>query len=286
MSATYDLHSHTIYSDGTLTPRDLVARAHANGVSALALTDHDVTDGVAEARATARQLGVRMIPGVEISATWQRETVHILGLCIDPENESLQKGLARLRDFRVWRAQEIGRRLRKKNIDDAYHHARALARGPVISRTHFARFLVSHGYVASMGQAFKQYLARGRSAHVPGQWASVAETVAWIRVAGGFAVLAHPARYHLTSSKLRRLLREFKECGGVAIEVVSGSQAPAELPHMTQLATEFALLGSAGSDYHGPEQPWVDLGKLAPLPPEVEPVWTVFPSEYTCARST
>ncbi len=286
MSATYDLHSHTIYSDGTLTPRDLVARAHANGVGVLALTDHDVTDGVAEARATARQLGVRMIPGVEISATWQRDTVHILGLCIDPENESLQKGLARLRDFRVWRAQEIGRRLRKKNIDDAYHHARALARGPVISRTHFARFLVSHGYVASMEQAFKQYLARGRLAHVPGQWASVAETVAWIRAAGGFAVLAHPARYHLTSSKLRRLLREFKECGGVAIEVVSGSQAPAELPHMTQLATEFALLGSAGSDYHGPGKPWVDLGKLAPLPPEVQPVWTVFPSEYTCAPAT
>ncbi len=286
MSATYDLHSHTNYSDGTLTPRDLVARAHANGVSVLALTDHDVTDGIVEARATAEQLGMRLIPGVEISATWQRETVHILGLCIDPQNESLQQALNRLRDFRVRRAQEIGRRLSKKNIDDAYRHACSIARGPVISRTHFARFLVSQGYVASMGQAFKQYLARGRVAYVPAEWTSVEEAIASIRGAGGFAVLAHPARYNLTSTKLRRLLRVFKECGGAAIEVVSGNPPPAEIAHMTQLAGELGLLGSAGSDYHGPENPWIDIGKLAALPPAVQPVWAVFPSEYTCAPST
>lgn len=280
MSATYDLHSHTTHSDGTLLPGELVARAHANGVAALALTDHDATDGVREAAAAAAALGLRLIPGVEISATWQRETVHVLGLCIDVDDERLQHGLARLRDFRVRRAQEIGRRLGKKHIDDAYNHARAFARGAVISRTHFARFLVAQGYVATMGQAFKQYLGRGRFAHVPSEWASLEEVVGWIKGSGGVAALAHPARYRLTSSKLRRLLREFKDCGGAAMEVVCGAQAPGESAHLTQLARDTDLLASAGSDYHGPEKPWVDLGKLAPLPAEVEPVWSLFPAPY------
>jgi predicted metal-dependent phosphoesterase TrpH len=286
VTASYDLHAHTTYSDGTLAPPELAARAHANGVRVLALTDHDTTDGVAEASIAAADVGLRVVPGVEISTTWQRETVHVLGLCIDLQYAPLQQGLARLRDFRVWRAQEIGRRLRKKNIDDAYDHANALARGRVISRTHFARFLVAHGYVANMGQAFRQYLARGRSAHVPGRWASVEEAVGWIRGAGGVAVLAHPARYRLTASKLRRLLREFKECGGAAIEVASGVRVPGEIERMAQLALDCALAGSAGSDFHGPENPWVELGRIAALPPAVEPVWTSFPRQYALAAGT
>src|SRR5205814_5317115 len=160
----------------------------------------------------------------------------------------------------------------KKNIDGAYDQACALAHGRVISRTHFARFLVMHGYVANMGQAFQQYLARGRAAHVPGQWASVDEAVAWIRGAGGIAVLAHPRRYRLTNTKLRRLLREFKECGGAAIEVTSGTLPAADVDYVAQLARDYALAGSAGSDFHGPENKWVELGRLAPLPPAVEPV--------------
>lgn len=282
MSATYDLHAHTNFSDGTLTPRELVERARTNGVDGLALTDHDVTDGLAEAAAAARDAGIKLIPGVEISVTWQRQTVHIVGLCIEASHAPLQEGLARLREFRVWRAEEIGRRLGKKNIAGAYEYARGIARGSVISRTHFAHFLVSRGYVPSASQAFKQYLARGRPAHVPGQWASLEDAVTWIRGAGGIAVIAHPARYNYTASKMRRLLNEFKECGGAAIEVASGSQSPAEAQHMTRLAGEHELLGSAGSDFHGPEKPWVDLGRLPPLAPSVTPVWSAFPPAYTC----
>jgi 3',5'-nucleoside bisphosphate phosphatase len=285
VSASYDLHAHTIYSDGTLTPADLIARAHNNRVRVLALTDHDATDGLREATTAAEQAGMRLVPGVEISATWQRQTVHVLGLCIDAGNAALQQGLARLRASRVWRAQEIGRRLKKKNIDGAYDAVCGLVRGAVISRTHFASFLVTQGYVPTSGQAFQQYLGRGRAAYVPGQWADLAEAVAWIRGAGGVPVLAHPARYKLTASKLRRLLQEFKECGGQAIEVLSGSQSPAEAEHLTRLAVELEFYASTGSDYHGPEKPWVELGRLPPLAPNLTPVWRAFAPEYTCADS-
>lgn len=272
----YDLHTHTVCSDGTLTPAELLARAHACGVHALAVTDHDATDGLAEAGAAAARWGVVFVPGVEVSVTWQRQTVHIVGLQIDARDPVLQRGLARLREFRLWRAEEIGRRLRKKNIVDAYERARELARGAVVSRTHFARFLVARGFVASMNQAFKQYLGRGRVAHVPGQWAGLDEAVGWIRGAGGIAVVAHPARYPFTAGKLRRLLHEFKECGGQAVEVLSGTHNAAESVRIGRLAVELALLGSAGSDYHGPDNPRVELGRLPAMADDVTPVWTVF----------
>lgn len=273
MSLRIDLHTHTVCSDGTLSPTELVERAHAAAVRVLALTDHDATDGLAEATRAASARGLTLIPGIEVSVTWQRQTVHIVGLGIDAANESMQHGLARLREFRGWRAQEIDRRLRKKNIRGAFEHVRANVKGAILSRTHFARFLVSQGYVNDMGQAFKQYLARGKAAHVPGQWATLEEAVSWINGAGGTAVIAHPARYKLTSGKLRRLLNEFKECGGRAIEVVSGSHAPQENAQFARIAGEHGLLGSLGSDYHGPENPWVDLGRLPALPDGCTPVW-------------
>ena len=284
MYPTYDLHTHTLCSDGTLSPEDLIARAQAKGVQVLALTDHDVTEGVTSAQAAGRRLGVQVLPGVEVSVTWQRQTVHIVGLCIDSQNQVLQHGLARLREFRGWRAQEIDRRLQKKNVVGAYEFVRQNARGAILSRTHFARFLVAEGYVRDMGQAFKQYLGPGRAAHVPGQWAALDEAVGWIRAAGGIAVVAHPARCGLTTAKLRRLLREFKDCGGQSIEVLSGSCPAADSAQMARLAVEHGLLGSCGSDYHGPEQTWVDLGRLPALPPEVTPVWSIFPDQYTAPQ--
>lgn len=276
--STYDLHAHTVYSDGTLTPAELVTRACANGVSTLALTDHDVTDGLREAQIAAEDQGIRLIPGVEISVTWQRHTIHVVGLCIDPDDEPLQRGLQVLREFRWWRAQEIGRRLLKKNIKDAFTQARRLTSGTVMSRTHFARFLVSQGYVKDMGQAFKYYLGRGRVAHVPGQWARLDEAVGWIRGAGGIAAVAHPARYPLSPGALKRLLHEFRECGGAAIEVASGALAAHEMHHLSRLAVDFGFLASSGSDFHGPEKPWVDIGRLPELVPEVTPVWHAFAS--------
>jgi predicted metal-dependent phosphoesterase TrpH len=279
MTQRFDLHTHTICSDGTLTPAELVARAHARGVDVLALTDHDVTDGVTEAREAAAALGVGLVSGVEVSVTWDKQTIHVVGLNIDTANAALQSGLARLREFRDWRAEEIGRRLAKHRVADALAGARRLAKGAVVSRTHFARFLLREGYVRTPAQAFKQFLCRGRPGHVPGNWAPLAQAVAWIRGAGGQAVLAHPARYKLSAGKLRKLLGEFRECGGEAIEVVSGNHDAEAVRHFADVARTSGFLASMGSDYHGPEndaahaKPWADLGRLPPLPDGCVPVW-------------
>jgi predicted metal-dependent phosphoesterase TrpH len=272
-SPRYDLHSHSLASDGTLTPGELVERASAQGVEMLALTDHDTTDGLAEARQVATARDVRLVAGIEVSVTWNRQTIHIVGLNIDPGDAALQAGLRRLREFRDWRAVEIDRRLAKHRIEGAFEGARRYARGAIVSRTHFARYLVEKGHVLSVQDAFRHYLARGRPGHVAGNWASLQEAVGWIRGAGGQAVVAHPGRYKLTNGKLRTLLREFKDCGGSAIEVISGSHEPEANQHFARLARELALLASLGSDYHGPEKPWVELGRLPALPDGCVPVW-------------
>ena len=272
----YDLHSHSTASDGTLTPAELVRRAHAQGVDVLALTDHDVTDGVAEAQDTARQLGLRLVPGVEISVSWNAATIHIVGLNIDPTQPELKAGLAALRDKRVARGEEIARRLAKHGIEGALAGALAYANGEILSRTHFARFLVEQGHAKDVRQVFKKFLVNNKPGHVPGDWASLQDAVRWIRAAGGQAVIAHPARYRISASRLRKFIEEFKDCGGEGIEVVSGSHSAGDVQGMLQHAKRFELLASCGSDYHGPEQPWVELGKLMPLPNGCKPVWTAW----------
>ncbi len=286
--SSYDLHSHSWVSDGTLSPTELVLRAHAAGVDFLALTDHDDTAGCAEAAAAAAPLGLGLVPGVEVSVTWQGSTVHIVGLHVDPAAPGLQAGLEQLRAFRDWRAEEIGRRLAARGLDGAYDGARALARGRIVSRTHFAHYLVSRGCGADVREVFKHYLRRNKPGHVPGQWASLEEVVGWIREAGGIAVVAHPARYDYTATKLRRLLGEFVECGGEAIEVVSGSHTRDDALLMARYAQKFDLLASAGSDFHGPENPWVELGRLAGLPEGCRPVWEAerWPAQQPARRAT
>ena len=269
----YDLHSHTYYSDGTLSPADLVMRAQANGVEVLALTDHDVTDGVAEAHTAAQDIGIILIPGVEISVTWGSQTLHIVGLGVDCANASLQQGLKSLREFRAWRAQEIGRRLAKKGIEGAYEGASALARRNLVSRTHFAHFLVTLGHAKDVRSVFQKFLTPGKPGYVAGEWTSLEQAVQWIRAAGGQAVIAHPARYKLTSTRLNKLLTEFKHAGGVAIEVACGSHSRDDRLRFAALAAKYELLASCGSDYHGPESPWVDIGRLPPLPEQCIPVW-------------
>jgi predicted metal-dependent phosphoesterase TrpH len=273
----YDLHTHSTASDGTLAPHALVRRAHAAGVGVLALTDHDTTQGIAEAQAAARPLGIQVVSGVEISVTWQSRTVHILGLHIDPGNPVLQAGLAGLCRFRDWRAEEIGRRLARHGVAGALQGAAALAHGRLISRTHFARYLVQAGHSPDVRKVFKHYLVSGKPGHVAGDWASLEQAVGWIRAAGGVAAVAHPARYKLTRSKRLRLLGEFVECGGTALEVVSGSHSRDENFVMAQHAKDLRLLASTGSDYHGPESPWLELGRMPRLPDGCIPVWQDWP---------
>lgn len=270
----YDLHSHSTASDGTLTPTLLVQQAAAAGVRYLALTDHDTLSGLAEAEQAAASTAMQLVPGVEISVTWCGRTIHIVGLHVDASNLALQRGLAELREFREWRAGEIANRLLKQaGIVEALAGARQYAQGALVSRTHFARYLVDCGVAASVQEVFKRYLVQGKPGHVPGQWASLEAVVRWIVEAGGVAVLAHPARYKMTATKLRALMGEFREAGGVALEVVSGSHSADDVKTMARNATQMGLLASVGSDYHGPENAWIVLGRLRALPEECVPVW-------------
>lgn len=255
-----------------MTPTELIMRARELGVDVLALTDHDTTAGLAEARQAADD-SLTLINGIEISVSWNGQTIHILGLGIDPENVALQAGLTRLAEFRQWRAEEIGRRLEKKRIPDAYAGASNYARGELVSRTHFARFLVEKGYAESVAKVFKHYLVQGKPGYVPGKWAELEEAVGWIKGAGGLAVVAHPARYRISASRLRSLLAEFREAGGVAMEVVSGSHSQDDCLSMAAHAKRQDLFASQGSDYHGPENPWIELGRLRNMPDGCQPVW-------------
>lgn len=277
MKPSPDLHTHSTASDGTLSPTDLVLRAASAGVRVLALTDHDTTDGLAEAASAACRAGLHLTPGVEISVTWGGRTVHIVGLNLDAADPVLQQGLSRLMDFRAWRAEEIGRRLAKHGVEGAYEGAKALSNGKLIGRTHFARFLVARRLAADTGDVFKRFLTSGKPGHVSGQWATLEEAVGWIRHAGGQAVVAHPARYKLTRTRMLALLGEFRELGGAGVEVVTGSHSRDDAFTFARHAREQGLLASAGSDYHGPESPWVELGRLSRLPEGCRPIWHDWP---------
>lgn len=272
----YDLHTHSTASDGSLKPEDLVARAIEQGVDVLALTDHDGTEGIKAAKQAAEAGSLGLIDGVEISVTWGKSTVHILGLNIDTNTESLQQGLTKLRDYRVGRAQEIAKRLDKAGISGALEGARKYASDVMLGRVHFAKFLVEHGYAKDINDVFKRYLVRNKPGYVPGEWASLTDAVSWINAAGGQAVIAHPARYRITATKLRRLVTEFKEVGGVGFEVVSGRQHPEEIKTLARIAEQFELLASCGSDFHTPDNTWVELGRLPPLPESCIPVWSTW----------
>ena len=274
MQQTYDLHSHTTASDGTLTPAELVRHAYDCGTTVLAVTDHDATTGLVEAANAAVKLGMSFVPGIEISVTWAHQTVHIVGLQIDATNPELQEGLKKLHDFRVWRAEEIARRLDKAGITGSLEAARGYASGKIISRTHFARFLVEQGYAKDIRQVFRKYLIHNKPGYVSGMWAELEEAVGWIKGAGGMAVIAHPARYRMSGTRLRQLLAAFRDCGGECIEVVSGSHSKDDILRFTQLADQFGFFASRGSDFHGPENTYADPRYLPALPESCRPIWT------------
>jgi len=270
----FDLHCHSNASDGLLGPDTLVERAAANGVDVLALTDHDETAGLASARAEAASRGIKFIDGVEISVTWQGVTIHVVGLQIDPEAARLKEGLETLRSGRATRAARIAEALEQAGIRGSLAGAMSYVANPnVISRTHFARFLVDIGRAPDVRSVFRHYLVKGTPGYVPHQWASLGDAVAWIRASGGVAVLAHPGRYSLGRPERRALLTEFKGSGGAAIEVMTGSHTLEQFAEFAQLAKEFELLASRGSDFHGDAGSRADLGALPSLPGDLRPVW-------------
>lgn len=271
----FDLHSHSTASDGVLSPRELVERAAAMGVHTLALTDHDELSGLAEARAVAAEVGITLVHGVEISVSWGNQTVHIVGLRVDPEDPILAAGLTRNRGGRALRAQRMAAELARLGIPGALEGAYEFADNKaLIGRTHFARFLVKKGLVKDVKTVFKKYLVKGKPGYVPHQWASLEDALTWIRAAGGQSVLAHPGRYQMGREKMRLLLSEFKHYGGDGIEVVTGSHTPDQVPVYADLAAEFGLLASTGSDFHAPGEGGRELGRLQPLPAKCRPLWS------------
>ncbi len=270
-----DLHCHSVVSDGTLTPEQLAPRAKANGVELWALTDHDEVGGQHRARQAALAVGLPYLTGTEISVTFASVTVHIVGLGFDPDHPGLLQGLASTRGGRDARALEMAQQLERVGIRGSYDGALKHAGNPaLISRTHFARFLVETGVCSDTHDVFRRYLTEGKPGYVPHRWARLGDAVRWIREAGGVAVLAHPARYDHSPTAEYALFSEFKAHGGQAVEVVTGSHSAAEYLTYADMAQEINILASRGSDFHSPNESHTDLGALPLLEGRLTPVWT------------
>ncbi len=268
-----DLHTHSLCSDGSLSPADLVQRATAAGVDVMALTDHDTIAGLEEARAAAGRCGMRLVPGVEISASWRSQAIHVLGLWIDPAAPKLQRMLDSQADRRRQRMRRICAALSGLGLPGAALLAAVEAHPGLPTRSHLAAALVAGGHVNRTDDAFRRYLGAGRAAHVAADWPPLAQVVAWIVEAGGVASLAHPVRYALSSGASRQLLADFVAAGGGALEVVTGGNGAQHSQTCAMLAVKFGLKGSVGSDFHSPQLTWNPLGRLAKLPDCVVPVW-------------
>jgi len=271
-----DLHCHSVVSDGTLTPEELASRAKANGVELWALTDHDEVGGLQRAAAAAASVDLPFLTGVEISITFANQTVHIVGLGFDAHHPALVEGLRATRGGRGERAQEMSEQLARVGIRGAYEGALRYVGNPeLISRTHFARFLVETGVCADTSEVFRRYLTEGKPGFVPHRWATLKNAVQWITDAGGIAIIAHPARYNFTANEEFALFSEFKAHGGRGVEVVTGSHTTSEYVKYADMAREFGLAASRGSDFHSPNESHVDLGALPWLPGQLTPVWTL-----------
>jgi 3',5'-nucleoside bisphosphate phosphatase len=269
-----DLHCHSTVSDGLLTPAEVVRRAYTNKVDLLALTDHDELGGLAEARATADSLGLRFVTGSELSVSWADQVVHIVGLGVDAANSVLLEALARVRGGRCERALQMGEGLAKIGIRGAYEGALRYAANPaLISRAHFARYLVEIRMARDVANVFDYYLVRGKPGFVEHEWASLEDALTWIHGAGGLAVIAHPGRTRLAKTDLTKLFDRFKDLGGEGIEVVSGTQNGDQALEFARVARRYGFLASRASDFHGPGESAVDLGYAEFLPPDLKPVW-------------
>jgi predicted metal-dependent phosphoesterase TrpH len=272
-----DLHNHSRISDGLLTPTELVRLAAKNQVTTLALTDHDDVGGLNEARTEAQALGMGFVNGVEISTTWHKHTIHVVGLNLDPTHAGLLSGLSQVRQGRFERAERIAHELARAGIPGALEGALKYAGNPnIVARPHFARYLVEKGIAKDVPSVFKRFLVKGKSGYVSHQWAQVADAVEWINQAGGIAVLAHPGRYNIGIALMDQLLDEFVEAGGRGIEVVTGNHSRDQVESFSRQADRRSLYASRGADYHGPGESYCEPGRLPPLPAHLVPVWEVW----------
>jgi len=277
MPAQIDLHCHSTISDGLLAPQDIVALAAKSGIKVMALTDHDDITGLAIARAAAEQHGIHFVNGVEISVTWKKRTLHIVGLRFDAENEALKNALAGVRIGRDERAKQMSEGLAKVGIANAYEGAKEISKQSIMTRSHFAQFLVKNGHAKDAKAVFKKFLVKGKPGFVDHQWMDLESAVSLINNAGGQAVIAHPGRYDLGAINMMLLMHEFRSYGGAAIEVVTGSHNPPQYQQFAKIAHRFSLKASLGSDYHGPGLSYMAMGCAPDLPAGCDPVWADWP---------
>ncbi len=278
MTLRYDLHCHSTRSDGLLSPSEVVRRAASRGVEVLALTDHDEVCGLEEARHAAAAAGIGFVTGSELSVSWEDLTVHVVALDFDAADETLNAGLTSIREGRTGRARRIDDALAAAGIPGAFEGAlRFVTSEKLVSRTHFARWLVEAGHCRDVKDVFKRYLVPGKPGYVEHEWATLPQAIGWIHGAGGVAVLAHPGRYKVNGEAgMAKLLDDFTAAGGDAVEVLSPSHTAVQSAQFAAHARLRGLAASTGSDYHGPGESWLDLGDLPPLPAGIEPVWSRF----------
>lgn len=274
--SSIDLHAHSTASDGELTPAELVQLAVNSHIKTLALTDHDSVAGLAEAQSAAKKQGLKLINGIELSTRWDNKTIHIVGLNINANNKAMIEATVHLNQLREERAINIEKKLAKVGIEDAYENAKQLAGDGTVTRQHFARYLISIGKAKDFNDVFKRYLVKGKPGYVAVNWPELDETIEKINSAGGIAVIAHPLRYKITATKLRKLIAEFKELGGAGIEVVTGNNNVNEITTVSNYAKRYDIAASLGSDYHNDKSPWAKLGNLTSLPQGLTPVWELF----------
>lgn len=256
-----DLHTHTTASDGSLTPTELIRHAVSKELAAIAVTDHDCVDGVEEALAEGRRQGIEVIPGLEISAEFDRGTMHILGFFVDWKQEPLRRRLFELQEARRLRNPKITKKLQEHGLEITYEEVVAASGGGQVGRPHFAKVLVQKGYAASMEEAFEKYLKKGAPGYVEKFRFSPQESIALIHEAGGVAVLAHPFTLGLKTTEMENnLLTELTRMGLDGIEVYYSQNAPEDTIHSLRLCETFGLLPTGGSDFHGAHKPGIDLG--------------------------
>ena len=268
-----DLHTHTLASDGDLSPRDLVLRAAEHGVECLAVTDHDTCAGLAEAQAAADETGIQLVPGIELSTQWKGLGIHIVGLNFDPHHPVMLETTEYLSQARINRGKTIGIKLEKLGMSDVYAQAQLLADRAEVGRPHFARALVAMGHVKTEREAFEKYLGAGKTGDVKTEWPSIEQAIEWIKASGGVAVLAHPGKYKMTWAKLRALLDDFIAADGEAVEISYGSENPDRLATLTRMTHEKGLKASVGSDFHSPRFHWTEGGKYPQIKGSHTPVW-------------
>lgn len=272
----FDLHCHSYYSDGTLSPTQLIEHAKEREISHLALTDHDTLDGLGEAQQAAKDNGIKLINGIELSCTWENQLLHVVGLNIDPTNKTLRKGVKENQQRRLDRAESMFEDFEQHDIFLRESVAKQIKNRGVPTRPHFAQALVEAGYAKDKKQAFKRYLVRGKPGFIPMIWPSIDDIGKWVTAAGGVAVLAHPNRYKFTRTKLSRLISEMIPAGVEGIEVSTSTTDKQQSKMLGDLATQFELLSSIGSDFHSMDQPWARLGCAEDLSKDLTPVWANF----------